>query len=489
MIADEPAAVAETHISTVFFLGDRAVKVPKHLRTDVVDQSTPRARAEACRREVALNRRLAPDVYLGAGEVRGVDGEVWEHVVLMRRLPADRRLSRLVGAGPAEAEVRAVAQQVAAFHARAHRGPEVDAVATAEALQARWRADLEGCEPFAPRLLPAEALAELQARAAAYLAGRRPLLEARIAAGRIVDGHGDLLADDVFCLDDGPRVLDCLAFADELRWGDVVADVAFLAMDLERLGRPDLAALLLAEHGRALGEQHPPSLAHLYVAQRALVRAKVGALRADQVGERAEGATALLEQARSHLRQGEVRLVLVGGPPGAGTSTLARGLADLLDAAVLRSDELRKELAGVAAEADLAAAPDQGAYAPAQVDAVYDELLRRAGEHLGLGRSVVLDASWSRGATRRRAAATAEAAHARLDAVRADAPPEACQARVARRRARGRGPSDATPEVAAELAARFEPWPEATTVDTTGTKDASLAAARAALGLGDDVRS
>src|SRR5213079_1977590 len=112
---------------------------------------------------------------------------------------------------------------------------------------------------------------EAEELACRFLAGRGPLFDARIRDGRIVDGHGDLLANDIFCLDDGPRILDCLEFDDRLRFGDVLLDIGFLAMDLERLGRLDLARAFLAAYREASAETHPRSLEHHYIAYRALV--------------------------------------------------------------------------------------------------------------------------------------------------------------------------------------------------------------------------
>ena len=117
-----------------------------------------------------------------------------------------------------------------------------------------------------------------------YLAGRERLFSARLDAGRACDGHGDLLAEDIFCLDDGPRVLDCIDFDDRLRYGDVLNDVAFLAMDLERLGRPDLSRRFLELYREFTGDSWPASLAHHYVAYRAQVRALVAGIRLAQAG-------------------------------------------------------------------------------------------------------------------------------------------------------------------------------------------------------------
>src|SRR5690606_13545776 len=178
----------------------------------------------------------------------------------------------------------------------------------------------------------------------------------RVAAGRACDGHGDLLADDVFCLDDGPQVLDCLEFDDALRYEDVLADVAFMAMDLERLGRADLAEHFLDAYRRAAGEDWPASLAHHHIAYRAQVRAKVTAIRAQQGDAGSvDAARALLKLCFDHLEAGRVRLILVGGAPGTGKSTLAAGLAASLGATVLRSDVIRKERAGLAPSESAAA--------------------------------------------------------------------------------------------------------------------------------------
>ena len=484
--------MAETHISTVLFDGDLAVKRYKPVRTDFLDHTTVEGRRVDCEREVALNRRLAPDVYLGVAEVSGPDGDVCDHLVLMRRLDPARRLATLARAGGGHDEVVAVARVMAEFHRRADRSPAIDAVATPEALAARWEADLAELASTGFGAERGDALAAAGDLAERSIRARRPLLGARIAGGHIVDGQGDLLADDIFCLDDGPRILDCLAFADELRWGDVAADLAFLAMDLEHLGRPDLATTLWRSYGEAAGEHPPAALTDLYVAQRAVVRAKVHALRADQLGDenaarRDEEATVdqFLALALDHLRRAEPRVVLVGGGPGTGKSTLARGIGEPRGWAVVRSDDVRRELLGRRVGPGGDRAPDaveQGGYAPDVTARVYDEVVRRGLAAVGAGGSVVLDASWRTAASRRAAGAAAGAIGARVTSMRCVAPPDVCRARVERRLARGTDASEATPEVADWMAARFEPWPEAIEIDTSGPKSAALGATEPALG-------
>src|SRR5688572_21999632 len=133
------AALAETHASIVLFAGDRAYKVKKPVSLGFLDFSTREKREAICRREVELNRRLAPDVYLGVADVVGPDGELCDHLVVMRRMPHDRRLSTLVGEGrPVDDDLWHLAHLVAAFHARAERSATADAAASPGALAGRW---------------------------------------------------------------------------------------------------------------------------------------------------------------------------------------------------------------------------------------------------------------------------------------------------------------------------------------------------------------
>jgi hypothetical protein len=164
------------------------------------------------------------------------------------------------------------------------RSPQIAEQGSQDALRRRWTDNIEQTRTIQARLAPREPLdpaviCETERLASRFLAGRAPLFDARIRQGRIVDGHGDLLADDIFCLDDGPRILDCLDFDDRLRWLDGLDDAAFLVMDLERLGASALAEQFMAAYAEYSGDPAPASLRHHYVAYRAFVRAKIACLR------------------------------------------------------------------------------------------------------------------------------------------------------------------------------------------------------------------
>jgi predicted kinase len=296
-----------------------------------------------------------------------------------------------------------------------------------------------------------------------YLDGRGALFERRIADGHVRDGHGDLQADDIFLLDDGPRVLDCLEFSDELRRGDVLNDVAFLAMDLERLGHAELAARFLDWHREFTADTWPASIADHYIAYRAHVRAKVTAIRFEQGDDGAKTTAALLlELAATHLERARVRLVLVGGLPGTGKSALSDALAARLPFTVLRTDEVRG-----GARSEEPAAFGEGRYRADAIASTYEQLLGRARALLELGESVVLDASWSIAVLRSQARELARATTSDLVELRCDAAATVARARMNARRDRGVDASEATPAIAEEMAARFEAWPEAATIDTT----------------------
>jgi aminoglycoside phosphotransferase family enzyme/predicted kinase len=476
--------VVETHVSYVVFIGDRVYKLKKAVVTDFVDFRTAEARRAACEAEVALNRRLAPDVYLGIAAVSGPETGRCDHLVVMRRMPDNRRLTRLVtDDDPSVSEKLAeIAVTVAEFHARAGRSPDIDEAGRPESVMANWAANTAALRRYGSAGVDGALVELVDGLARRYVEGRQELLFERIVARRIVDGHGDLLADDIFCLPDGPRILDCLEFDPRLRAGDALADVAFLAMDLERLDRPDLASRFLAAYKQVASDDWPESLAHHWIAYRAQVRAKVAALRAAQ-GDREAVAQAnrLLRLAYRHLAAAIPRLVLVGGLPGTGKSTLAAALGRARSWPVLRSDVVRKQLAALDPLMPSPSAFATGLYSAEATAETYVKLLADAQDLLARGRSVILDASWTRSCWREAAAELAAETGALLVPLRCHAPSPVAAGRLASRAAKGGDPSDATEEIASAMALTADEWHDAEIVRTTGPEEASLAAASAVI--------
>jgi len=472
--------IAETHTGLVFLVGDRAYKVKKPVVTDFLDFSTLDRRENACAREVLLNSRLAPRSYLGIAHF-AAPGQAPEPVIVMRRYPDERRLATLVRrGGPVEEHLNAIALILSRFHASASRGREVDAQARVEAITDRWQENTSELERYADALVPGldpAMVDETRRLAIDFIAGRSVLFARRIGERRIVDGHADLLADDIFCLDDGPELLDCLEFDDTLRYVDTIDDAAFLAMDLEYLGHPELGDHFLSTYARLADDDAPASLRDFYIAYRAVVRAKVDCVRHSQgVPDAAADAARHLEIARDHLRAGAVRLILVGGGPGTGKTTVARALAQTLGAQVISTDDVRAEMVRLGELTGSPGVLDEGLYTPANIDAVYEGVLRRAHLSLCEGRTVVLDGTWGDPRHRERARQLSQTTAARMLEFVCAAPLDATAARI---RTRTETNSQATPEIATALAEReADVWPGAHRLDTTRPPADSLAEAQ-----------
>lgn len=414
----------------------------------------------------------------------GATGDDGEPVVVMRRMPASRRLSTLLGDPDRRPEARRCDDDVAHLMARFHAAlPPVRGYDLPGTMTSLWREGWQQTRRFAGDVLDAEALDETFALAAEYLDGRTGMLPAREHTGLVRDGHGDLLADDIHLLDDGARVLDCLEFDDRLRVGDVLLDLAFLMMDLTLHDAPDLSGALVECYRRLDAESHPRSLEHHYVAYRAWVRAKVECLRheAGDVDARRRAPVAL-ELSRREARATRIHLVAVGGLPGSGKSVLSRALVDLDDRdwALMSSDEIRKEFAGLPPTVDAGAPFGTGIYDAAHTAATYTEMARRATTALDRGINVVLDASWTDERQRAMLQRVAADHHAALTPTLCVAPLDMCRARLTARRTEPHV-SDADHAVLRRMAERTTGWPDAVGLDTTGTPQRAAAELRAIL--------
>lgn len=469
-----PAEIRETHTGIVTLVGDRAYKVKKPVVTDFLDFGTAERRERACAVEVALNRRLAPDSYLGVAHLTDPEGGPPEPVIVMRRYPDEDRLSSLVNSGVSFGmnggdprlghHLGAIADVLARFHQSAGRSRAIESCGRVPAIKSRWQDNLDELRRWTGSILDAGDLAEVARLASQFISGRAVLFSSRIAQRHIVDGHGDLLADDIFCLPQGPVLLDCLEFDPSLRYVDCIDDAAFLAMDLEFLGRKDLAEQFLREYRRRSGDTAPAALVDFYIAYRAVVRAKVDCIRADQGRAGAESdARRHLRLALDHLRTGAVRLILVGGGPGTGKTTLANALAEHEVAQVISTDEIRKELTRTGVIEGAAGEYQAGLYSPGNVAVVYDAALRRAALQLALGRSVIIDGSWRDPAQRQRARDVAAEEFCPTVELECTVPMIQAQARIV---GRGATDSDATPGIAAAMAGDRIAWRGAHPIDT-----------------------
>ncbi|MFG0320630.1 MAG: AAA family ATPase [Planctomycetota bacterium JB042] len=463
--------VIETHISHVYLAGDRVYKVKKPLRLPFLDASTLDRRRELCDQEVRLNRRWAGDVYRGVVEIRagaggevrvgGGDGEVVEVAVEMDRLPGDRMLDRRLERGDVDHEViDRVVESLVRFHAGAATGPEVDAHGRPDAVAATVAGNLD--EWIDAGGVPAPIARHLRAWIERTLRELRPLMQRRVAEGRIREGHGDLHAGNVCLLDESVVAYDCIEFEPAFRCIDVAAEVAFLAMDLASRGFAGFADALARRYAERAEDAELRSLLPLYQVHYAIVRAKVAGLLARDESADEDVRRSAERRARAAAVLA-VRLTLppflalTCGLPGSGKSTVAREIGSAFEAFVLRSDVERKRLAGVAPTESRRAADRSGIYTPAWNDRVYDHLLERAEERLARGRSVVVDAAFPSAARRAPFVDLARRRHAPLVVIRLDTREEVAGERLRARAADPTEASDAGPAVRDAARARHEP--------------------------------
>ncbi|HEY7033636.1 MAG TPA: AAA family ATPase [Thermomicrobiales bacterium] len=459
--------IVETHISWVFLAGDRVVKVKRPVRFGFVDHSTLERRRHSCEEEVRLNRRLTDGVYLdvvpivpaaGGYAVDG-PGTPVEWATLMRRLPADGMLDRLIADGKVPQDlVDRLARRLIPFHRWLAAVCGGESYGSARALAAVLTDNLEELRPFAgPRLGPVQ-LALIDEAMRAFLTENADLLRRRVTDGWVRDGHGDLRPEHV-CLegDDATQIFDCVEFSPAIRCADVASDLAFLLMEFDRLGLGDVASAV-EDRYRAAGIALPAPLLRLYRAHRALVHAKIDCLTlANQhlahPGLADEATTYLNLATKTALTIGPF-LVAMTGLSGTGKSTIARALADATGAAVFSSDVVRKELAGVTGGA--AADWGEGIYAESWTDRTYRRLLTLAEEHLGAGRPVILDAAFLDNDRRDEVAATGRQYGAPVLLVETVCDEQTVAARLAQRVAHHDSPSDATLAIYRQQRAEIE---------------------------------
>jgi aminoglycoside phosphotransferase family enzyme len=276
--------IVETHMSWVFLTDRHAYKLKKPVRTDDLDFSTPELRRRNCQEEVRLNRRLARDVYLGVVALRfdparglglGGAGEPVDWLVWMRRLPAARMLDELIRRGTIEEpDVRPAALALARFYAGS-KPSELTAPAYRRRLEAGVRSDRhELCRPEFD--LPGDRVRAVADGQLAFLEHRADVFDQRVREGRIVEGHGDLRPEHI-CLVPDPAIIDCLEFSRELRIADPADELAFLALECERLGRPVVGRWFLNAYGEATADEPPQELLGFHRSYRALRRATIAA--------------------------------------------------------------------------------------------------------------------------------------------------------------------------------------------------------------------
>ena len=494
--ANRPQSVElrETHISWVFLTGSYAYKLKKPVRFDFLDFSTCDLRKQACQAELRLNRRLSPSVYravvpirrhksgklfLGGNETTGyaIDGnhagrnqtdgsgaEVVDWLVKMRQLDDNRtlqaHLQKTAHDNDLDAKIQTVAAHLAQFYA-AQAPVTVRTTEFRDSLRRHVRENERRLLQTDPSATDRNLIRLVHSSQKRFLVTHQNVFDNRVRDGRIVDGHGDLRPDHIY-LYNRPLVIDCVEFNAEYRTNDIVDELAFLAMECNRLGDHSVGRALY--HAYLQTGQDIPSeqLVAFYKIYRACVRAKVAALRSGQQANAPAVASIraehqYLQLAKSYLRDLGPRLVLlVGGLMGTGKSTLAEQLSQLLSAEVIRSDTVRQPR-GEASREESTATFDEGQYSPQARRQTYEAMFAAAGESFARNDTIILDATFSSLQFRRRAAELASAHGARLLQVQCRCPRETAIGRIADRLRRGDSASEARPEFYDRQAAESDP--------------------------------
>jgi uncharacterized protein len=490
----------ETHGAVVFLAGDEAWKIKRAVRFPYMDFSTLDKRKAVCAREVEINRRFAPELYLACVPITrtrdgrlGLDGagEPLEWAVRMRRFDQTALLSRIAREGPLPLDLaRDLADAVHASHCAAAPVPGMQGAHRFERLTASVLSTLAGLRDQ----LGDGPLQRLGVRAAGEMRRAAPVLDARAAAGFVRRCHGDLHLNNIVMWSGRPVLFDAIEFDDDLATVDTFYDLAFLLMDLDRRGQRPAATIVLNRYlwrsGADLDLRGLRALP-LFLGLRAAVRAMVMAQRAEQEEGDAEAcdrreARHYLDAATVYLEPGAPRLVAVGGLSGTGKSTLGRALAADIGPAPgaihLRSDLERKGLHGVEETARLA--PDS--YSAAAGDRVYGILYEKARQVLAAGHAAVVDAVFAKPQERAHIEAVASSLGVPFQGLWLEAPPVRLLERVGARKGDA---SDASPEIVRQQLARdiggLSPgW---TRIDAGGRATATVEKARSVLaGIASD---
>jgi uncharacterized protein len=439
----EPIQLLQTHISYVFLTGEYAYKIKKAIAFGFLDFTSLEKRQYFCHEELRLNRRLSPDLYLGvlpiiecAGQYRfGLDDPtqtVVEYALQMREFAQEMLLSQLFAEGKLTPNiVEPLALQVASFHASAVSSPEVTAFGSVASVQQVDANNHAISTPFIGITQTQQQFDETCAFTTHFFERHTDWFAQRQSEGNIREGHGDLHLNNVCIYQDNIQIFDCIEFNQDFRNIDVIYDAAFLVMDLEFRGRVDLANLFLNTYLEQTGDYWGATLLPLYLSMRAYIRGNVNSLALNDPTISATDKSEFLQRAQAYYRQAwdythrsPSRLILMSGLSGSGKSTVARQLAQKLNAIHIRSDAVRKHLAEIPLHqrGDRSGKIDSGIYTPEMTHKTYGALL-----DLGLllaqqGWSVILDAKYDRTALRQPILEAARAAQIPITIVECTAP-------------------------------------------------------------------
>ena len=480
----------QTHISSLFLVGDHVYKLKKPLDLGFLDFSSLDKRRFYCREEVRLNSRLAPSVYLQVlpvsqdlqgGFVLGQSqqGQVVDYVVHMRRLSEDFMFPALLSKGLVNLELlQELAGILAKFHARATPVDADSDLGSPSLVRSNIQENFEQTRILAGTALSQKRFQMFEQVMFWILHRRHHLLHSRHVQGKTRECHGDLRMEHICMFNNQLVVFDCIEFNERFRFIDTAADLAFLLMDMEYSGHWQEAQHLLTAYTRASDDEDIMSVINLYKAYYAQTRGKVAGIQSMEEEfsetdrqEALNRATAFLDLAWSYaIKLTSPTLIVTCGLMGTGKSEVGRHLQVALGAELIQSDALRKSIHGFDPSSKHEEAFGQGLYSRAATQATYQALLDQARSRLQDHASVILDASFSRREDRGRVMSLAHALNLRCVLVQCLCPEKVVKKRLSKRH---RDVSDGRWDLFAQQKAGFEPVTELgpthhVQVDTSG---------------------
>jgi uncharacterized protein len=451
--------LVETHISWVVLTGDDAYKIKKPVRLDFLDASTLDRRRQLCEEELRLNRRLAPDLYIGVETIGRRDGalrigaksKIVEYAVHMRQFDRADELSALLARHAVSIEdVEDLAAFLASFHQALSATHAETSWGTYTQIHDVVLSNLATLTKANPQQSLRHSLSELNTWTQTTLAISRAEIESRRASGAVRECHGDLHARNIVRWRSRLVPFDCLEFDPAMRWIDVASEMAFLYMDLVGHDRRDLASAMLSRYLEIGGDYEGLRVLRFYAVYRALVRAKVDAL---QVAGLATGAlreellarfAGRVELARQLSVTPDPFLVIMCGVSGSGKSWLSERLVPALGAIRVRSDLERKRITGRGPLDRSRFGLNEGLYAGQPTDRTYARLFKCAQAALVGGQNVIVDATFLHADQRELLIGLASKQRARFLIVSCGAAPETLRERVRTREIAAQDPSEAT---------------------------------------------
>jgi aminoglycoside phosphotransferase family enzyme/gluconate kinase len=475
----ESIELVETHISWVLLTGEFAYKIKKPVNFGFLDFSSLEKRRTCCEYELRLNRRLAPDIYLDVVSISGTykkpvissHAEAFEYAVKMVQFPQSSQLDHMLAAGELKLEhIEAIAAMAANFHQIAQVADSSMHYGNKEVVyhpveenfqQIREHMDIDSYK---------DQLNVLRHWSEAEYAKLEKVFEQRKHHGFVRECHGDMHLRNLVWFKNKPMAFDCIEFNADLRWIDVISEVAFLIMDLQDRQQRELSHRFLNSYLEITGDYSGLSVLSFYLCYRALVRAKVDALRVEQKNitqkERMDTISefeSYLELATGYTKQPMPRLLIMHGLSASGKSTVSQHVVDAIGAIRIRSDVERKRLFGVGLDDNSSSEINVGIYSSRASQETYEKLHDLASEVIRSGCSVIVDAAFLKHEQRELFQKLAEDSGAAYIILEATAPEDVLRQRIVERE---HDVSDADLSVLEYQLSNWEPLRESETGNT-----------------------